>query len=143
MEERVLMKWFQNPLSKMGRYRIQKAWWRLVASGLHKENRELCAYADKWWDECEKANDEKEEIEEQLQKARWARFTPGQQGYWYVTENPSSCSRLDEKFIEWYEKWHGQVQSKLEFHYERDETKAEKERRHKTHLEDYDERYDD
>ena len=141
MEERFLMKWLQNPLSEMGRYRIKKAWWRLVAAGLHKENRELCAYADKWFADIEKLEDEKEELEEQIRELRWFRDHPLQNGYWRV--NDKSYYRINNKFVEWYEKWYEQVQSKLEFHYERDETKAEKERRHKTHLEDYDERYDD
>ena len=141
MEERLLMKWFQSPFTGGATYKMKKVWWRLVAAGLHKENRELCAYADKWWNDWEKENEEKEELEEQLRKLQRKSDIPESHGYWYVTEN--SCSRLDEKFIEWYKKHHGQVQGKLEFKYEREITEEEDKRRHNSYREDYDERYDD
>ena len=141
VEGKILMKWFQNPLSKMGTYRIKKSWWHLVAPGLHKENRDLLKIMDNHYDEWEQQEDRITELEEKVRELQWFRDHPLQNGYWRV--NDKSYYRINNKFVEWYEKWYEQVQSKLEFHYERDETKAEKERRHKTHLEEYDERYDD
>ena len=141
MEKRILMKWLQNPLSEMGRYRIKKAWWRLVAAKLHKENRDLLKMMDNNFDEWEQQEDKITELEEEVRELQWFRDHPLQNGYWRV--NDKSYYRINNKFVEWYEKWYEQVQSKLEFRYERDETKAEKERRDKTHLEEYDERYDD
>jgi hypothetical protein len=54
MEERILMKWFQNPFSNHSRWQLKRAWWQLVAPGLIKENREWAQMVDRRWDDLEK-----------------------------------------------------------------------------------------
>ena len=74
------MKWLRSPLSEMGRYRIQKAWWRLVAPGLHKENRDLLKIMDNNYEEWEQQEDKITELEEQVRELRWFRDHPLQNG---------------------------------------------------------------
>ena len=87
------------------------------------------------------------EIEELEREAHRDRHFHGRigAGYWYVHvgKNVSSVSRIDEKFIEWYEKWVTPIQNKFVFEYERPETKEEEKRREQTYLEMHDERYRD
>ena len=138
------MKWFQNPFSGHGVWRLKRAWWQIVAPGLIKENREYAKLCDNHWDNWEKWEDEKDELEKELYDERyfWSRMDAG---YWHIHigDGVNSVSRIDEKFIKWYETWETPIQKEFVFEYERPETKEEKETREKTYLERHDERWDD
>ena len=144
------MKWFQNPFSEGGWWRLKRAWWQIVAPGLMKENRQYAEICDSYFDDYDKHAKEIEELEREKHRDRHFHGRIGA-GYWYVHvgKNVSSVSRIDEKFIEWYEKWVTPIQNKFVFEYERPETKEEEKRREQTYwreqtyLESHDERYRD
>ena len=114
---------------------IKGWWWRVVASELMEENR---FYKDDWdriWDEREKLEDQIEKLEADLHKKEnlYRYISPG---YWHVTEN--SLSRLDGKFIDYYQKHQDPIQEELKFTYVRPATKGEDKRREEKQLrEDY------
>lgn len=138
------MNWFQNPFSGHGVWRLKRAWWQIVAPGLIKENREYAKMCDDSFDEWQKHEDEKEELKKEVYNERyfWSRMGAG---YWHIHigENASSVSRIDEKFIKWYETWIRPIQTEFQFEYERPETQEEEKRREQTYLESHDERYRD
>ena len=138
------MKWFQNPFSEGARWRLKRAWWQIVAPGLIKENREYAGMCERSFDEWEKHEEKIEELEKELYDERHFYSQLGA-GYWHVHvgDGASSVSRIDEKFIEWYEKWVTPIQNKFVFEYERPETKEEEKKREQTYLENHDERYRD
>jgi hypothetical protein len=142
MEERILMKWFQNPFSNHSRWQLKRAWWQLVAPGLIKENREWAQMVDRRWDDLEKRDEEIDELKKEVHENRyfWSRM---QDGYWHIHigDGVSSVSRIDEKFIKWYETWITPVQEEFVFEYERPELAREYEKRIQTYEEEYDERY--
>ena len=142
MEERILMKWLQNPLTKGSMRRLKRAWWHIVAPSLMKENREYAEMCDRSLDREWKHGDEIHELKKELYEERhfWSRM---QDGYWHIHigDHTSSVSRIDEKFIKWYETWITPVQEEFVFEYERPETTRESERREKTYLEEYEERH--
>ena len=138
------MKWFQNPFSGHGVWRLKRAWWQIVAPGLIKENRKYAKLCDDHWDNWEKQEDEKEELEKELYNERyfWSRMDAG---YWHIHigDGVNSVARIDEKFIKWYETWVTPIQTEFQFEYERPETKEEEKKREKTYLERHDERWED
>ena len=144
MEKRFLMKWLHNPFTDGAWWRLKRAWWQIVAPGLMKENRQYAEMCDRYFDDYDKHAKEIEELEREKHRDRHFHGRIGA-GYWYVHvgKNVSSVSRIDEKFIEWYEKWVTPIQNKFVFEYERPETKEEEKRREQTYLEMHDERYRD
>ena len=136
------MKWFQNPFSSHGVWRLKRAWWQIVAPGLMKENREYAEMCDRSFDRQWKHDDEIHELKKELYEERhfWSRM---QDGYWHIHigDRTSSVSRIDEKFIKWYETWITPVQKEFVFEYERPESAREYEKRIQTYEEEYDERY--
>ena len=122
--------------------RIKRAWWQLVAPGLIKENRQYAQMCDRHYNELMELNAEKEEMKDELHKERhfWSRMT---EGYWHINigDGVRSVSRIDEKFIMWYERWVTPIQEEFVFEYERSETPKEYEKRAKTYEEEYDERF--
>ena len=123
-------------------WRLKRAWWHIVAPGLMKANREYAEMCDRSFDRQEKRDDEIDELKKELYEERhfWSRM---QDGYWHIHigDRTSSVSRVDEKFIKWYETWITPVQEEFVFEYERPETTREAEKREKTYEEEYDERY--
>ena len=138
------MKWFQNPFSEGLRWRFKKACWQIVAPGLIKENREYAEMCDRYFDDYDKHEKKVKELEEELYDERHFYSRMGE-GYWHIHigDNVSSVARIDEKFIDWYEKWVTPIQKEFIFEYERRETKEEKKKREQTYLEKHDERYRD
>ena len=94
------------------------------------------------WKSFIQNDDEIHELKKELYEERhfWSRM---QDGYWHIHigDHTSSVSRIDEKFIKWYETWITPVQEEFVFEYERPETTREAEKREKTYEEEYDERY--
>ena len=138
------MKWFQNPFSEGLRWRFKKACWQIVAPGLIKENREYAEMCDRYFDDYDKHEKKVKELEEELYDERHFYSRMGE-GYWHIHigDNVSSVARIDEKFIDWYEKWVTPIQKEFVFEYERSETKEEEKKREQTYLERHDERYRD
>ena len=122
--------------------RIKRAWWQLVAPSLIKENREYAKMCDRHYDEWMKHEEKVDDLKDELHKERhfWSRMG---EGYWRINirDGFSSVSRIDEKFIKWYERWVTPIQEKLVFEYERPETPKEYEIRVKTYEEEHDERF--
>ena len=122
--------------------RIKRAWWQLAAPGLIKENREYAKMCDRHYDEWMKHEEKVDDLKDELHKERhfWSRMG---EGYWRINirDGFSSVSRIDEKFIKWYERWVTPIQEKLVFEYERPETPKEYEIRVKTYEEEHDERF--
>ena len=106
--------------------RIKRAWWQLVAPGLIKENREYAKMCDRHYDEWMKHEEKVDDLKDELHKERhfWSRMG---EGYWRINirDGFSSVSRIDEKFIKWYERWVTPIQEKLVIEYERPETPKE------------------
>ena len=122
--------------------RIKRAWWQLVAPGLIKENREYAKMCDRHYDEWMKHEEKVDDLKDELHKERhfWSRMG---EGYWRINirGSISSVSRIDEKFIKWYERWVTPIQEELVFKYERSETPKEYEKRVRTYEEEHDERF--
>ena len=122
--------------------RIKRAWWQLVAPGLIKENREYAKMCDRHYDEWMKHEEKVDDLKDELHKERhfWSRMG---EGYWRINirDGFSSVSRIDEKFIKWYERWVTPIQEELVFKYERSETPKEYEKRVRTYEEEHDERF--
>ena len=122
--------------------RIRRAWWQLVAPSLIKENREYAKMCDRHYDEWMKHEEKVDDLKDELHKERhfWSRMG---EGYWRINirGSISSVSRIDEKFIKWYERWVTPIQEELVFKYERSETPKEYEKRVKTYEEEHDERF--
>ena len=129
MEERFLMKWFRNPFTEGAWYRVQKKWWSIVAPSLMKDLKALESMSSNEWAEYERMNDRIEELEDKNAELNRKNML-NQNGYWHIqsTENSTSCYRLDEKFVKWYQLWCEPIQMKLEFEYERRSTKEEEKR---------------
>ena len=81
------------------------------------------------WDELRIAEDHIEELED-INAELSRKNMLNQDGYWRIksTGNSTSCYRLDERFVEWYNMWCEPIQMKLEFEYERRSTKEEEKR---------------
>lgn len=123
------MKWFRNPFTEGAWYRLKKKWWSIVAPSLMKDLKVLESMSSKGWDEYERLNDRIEELEDKNAELNRKNML-NQDGYWHIqsTENSTSCYRLDEKFVKWYQLWCEPIQMKLEFEYERRSTKEEEKR---------------
>ena len=120
------MKWFQNPFTPPVWYKIQKKWWMLVAPQLMRELKQLENLSQQDWDEYEQLNDRIEELEDRNAKLE-RQNSINQDGYWHIqsTEKSTSCYRLNEKFIKWYQMWCEPIQMKLEFEYDNRRTRKE------------------
>jgi len=123
------MKWFRNPFTEGAWYRVQKKWWAIVAPGLMKDLKALESMSSNEWSEYERMNDRIEELEDKNAELSHKNML-NQDGYWHIqsTEKSTSCYRLDEKFVKWYQMWCEPIQMKLEFEYERCRTKEEEKR---------------
>ena len=126
MEERFLMKCFRNPLTPQVWYKIQKKWWSIVAPTLMADLQRLEQMTSKEWVEYERLNDRIEELEDRNAELE-RKNSLNQDGYWHITsnENSTSCYRLNDKFVKWYQMWCEPIQMKLEFEYERKMTRVE------------------
>ena len=126
MEERFLMKCFRNPLTPQVWYKIQKKWWSIVAPTLMADLQRLEQMTSKEWVEYERLNDRIEELEDRNAELE-RKNSLNQDGYWHITsnENSTSCYRLNDKFVKWYQMWCEPIQMKLEFEYERKMTSGE------------------
>ena len=133
MEKGVLVSYYK---------RIKRAWWQLVAPSLIKENREYAKMCDRHYDEWMKHEEKIDDLKDELHKERhfWSRMG---EGYWHINigDRVSSVSRIDEKFIKWYEKWVTPIQEEFVFKYERSPTPKEYEKRAQTYEEEHDERF--
>jgi len=122
--------------------RIKRAWWQLVAPGLIRENREYAKMCDRHYDEWMKHEEKIDDLKDELHKERhfWSRMG---EGYWRINirGSISSVSRIDEKFIKWYERWVTPIQEKFVFKYERRETPKEYEKRVRSYEKEHDERF--
>ena len=125
MEERFLMKCFRNPLTPQVWYKIQKKWWSIVAPTLMADLKRLEQMTSKEWAEYERLNDRIEELEDRNAELE-RKNSLNQDGYWHITsnENSTSCYRLNDKFVKWYQMWCEPIQMKLEFEYERKMTRG-------------------
>ena len=139
MEERFLMKCFRNPLTPAAWYKLQKKWWALVAPQLMRELKQLESLSQRDWNEYESLNDRIEELEDRNAELE-RKNSLNQDGYWHITsnENSTSCYRLNDKFVKWYQMWCEPIQMKLEFEYERKMTKEEEKRWEAAEWEQYD-----
>ena len=139
MEERFLMKCFRNPLTPQVWYKIQKKWWSIVAPTLMADLQRLEQMTSKEWAEYERLNDRIEELEDRNAELE-RKNSLNQDGYWHITsnENSTSCYRLNDKFVKWYQMWCEPIQMKLEFEYERKMTKEEEKRWEAAEWEQYD-----
>lgn len=108
---------------------LQRWWWRTVASSLMTENRRWESMYEGVWDELRIAEDHIEELED-INAELSRKNMLNQDGYWRIksTGNSTSCYRLDERFVEWYNMWCEPIQMKLEFEYEQRSTKEEEKR---------------
>ena len=126
MDESFLMKCFRNPLTPQVWYKIQKKWWSIVAPTLMADLQRLEQMTSKEWVEYERLNDRIEELEDRNAELE-RKNSLNQDGYWHITsnENSTSCYRLNDKFVKWYQMWCEPIQMKLEFEYERKMTRGE------------------
>ena len=127
MEERFLM--FRNPFTPQAWYKIQKKWWSIVAPQLMRDLKALESMSSNDWAEYERLNDRIEELEDRNAELE-RKNSLNQNGYWHITgnENSTSCYRLNDKFVKWYQMWCEPIQMKLEFEHERKRTKEEEEK---------------
>ena len=140
MEERFLMKCFRNPFTPQAWYKIQKKWWSIVAPTLMKDLKVLESMSSKEWAEYERMSARIEELEDRNAELE-RKNSLNQDGYWHIQsdEKSTSCYRLNDKFVKWYQMWCEPIQMKLEFEYERKMTKEEEKRWEAAEWEQYDE----
>ena len=131
---------FRNPFTPQAWYRIQKKWWSIVAPTLMADLKRLEEMSSKEWMEYEKMSDRIEELEDRNAELE-RKNSLNQDGYWCITsdKNSTSCYRLDQKFIDWYNLWREGIQMELEFEYERKMTKEEEKKWEAAEWEQYDE----
>lgn len=81
------------------------------------------------WDELQIAEDRIEDLENKNAELNRKNML-NQDGYWCIssTENSTSCYRLDEKFVKWYNMWCEPIQMSLEFESKRYTIKEEEKR---------------
>ena len=129
----------RNPFTPPVWYKIQKKWWSLVASKLMRDLKALESMSSNEWIEYERMNDRIEELEDRNAELE-RKNSLNQDGYWCIKsdENSTSCYRLDEEFVKWYQMWVEPVQMRLEFEHERKMTKEEEEKREASEWEQYD-----
>jgi len=108
---------------------LQRWWWRTVASSLMTENRRWESMYEGVWDELQIAEDRIEDLENKNAELNRKNML-NQDGYWCIssTENSTSCYRLDEKFVKWYNMWCEPIQMSLEFESKRYTIKEEEKR---------------
>ena len=134
------MKCFRNPFTPQAWYKIQKKWGSIVAPTLMKDLKVLESMSSKEWAEYERMSDRIEELEDRNGELE-RKNSLNQDGYWCITsdKNSTSCYRLDQKFIDWYNLWREGIQMELEFEYERKMTKEEEKKWEAAEWEQYDE----
>ena len=129
----------RNPFTPSAWYKIQKKWWSIVAPTLMAEMKRMESLTSSDWNEYERLNDRIEELEDRNAELE-RKNSLNQDGYWRIqsTKNSTSCYRLNEKFVKWYQMWCEPIQMKLEFEHEREMTKEEEEIREASGWEQYD-----
>ena len=125
------MKWLNNPFTPQAWYKMQKKWWSVVAPTLMADLKRLESMTSNDWVEYERMHDRIEALEERNHELE-RKNSLNQDGYWCIKsdENSTSCYRLDEEFVKWYQMWVEPVQMRLEFEHERKMTKEEEEKWH-------------
>ena len=133
------MKWLNNPFTPQAWYKMQKKWWSVVAPTLMADLKRLESMTSNDWVEYERMHDRIEALEERNHELE-RKNSLNQDGYWCIKsdENSTSCYRLDEEFVKWYQMWVEPVQMRLEFEHERKMTKEEEEKREASEWEQYD-----
>ena len=128
---------FRNPFTPQAWYKIQKKWWSIVAPTLMKDLKVLESMSSKEWAEYERMSDRIEELEDRNAELE-RKNSLNQDGYWCITsdKNSTSCYRLDQKFIDWYNLWREGIQMELEFEYERKWNEEEQAKVDKLHWDD-------
>ena len=129
----------RNPFTPSAWYRMQKKWWSIVAPTLMADLKRLEQMTSKDWAEYERLNDRIEDLEDRNAELE-RKNSLNQDGYWRIQsdEKSTSCYRLNDKFVKWYQMWCEPIQMKLEFEYERKMTKEEEEKREASEWEQYD-----
>ena len=133
------MKWLNNPFTPQAWYKMQKKWWSGVAPTLMADLKRLESMTSNDWVEYERMSDRIEELEERNHELE-RKNSLNQDGYWCIKsdENSTSCYRLDEEFVKWYQMWVEPVQMKLEFEHERKMTRGEEKKWEEKEWEQYD-----
>ena len=128
---------FRNPFTPQAWYKIQKKWWSIVAPTLMADLKRLEEVSSKEWVEYERMSDRIEELEDRNAELE-RKNSLNQDGYWCITsdKNSTSCYRLDQKFIDWYNLWREGIQMELEFEYERKWNEEEQAKVDKLHWDD-------
>jgi hypothetical protein len=128
---------FRNPFTPQAWYKIQKKWWSIVAPTLMADLKRLEEMSSKEWVEYERMSDRIEELEDRNAELE-RKNSLNQDGYWCITsdKNSTSCYRLDQKFIDWYNLWREGIQMELEFEYERKWNEEEQAKVDKLHWDD-------
>ena len=129
---------FRNPFTPQSWYKIQKKWWSIVAPTLMADLKRLEEMSSRQWVEYEKMSDRIEELEDRNAELERKNAIPDQSGYWFINseETSTSCYRLDQKFIDWYQLWREGIQMELEFEYERKWTEQEQQKLDQLHWDD-------
>ena len=133
------MKWLNNPFTPQAWYKMQKKWWSVVAPTLMADLKRLEQMSSGEWVEYERMHDRIEALEERNHELE-RKNSLNQDGYWCIKsdENSTSCYRLDEEFVKWYQMWVEPVQMKLEFEHERKMTRGEEKKWEEKEWEQYD-----
>ena len=128
---------FRNPFTPQAWYKIQKKWWSIVAPTLMADLKRLEEMSSREWVEYERMSDRIEELEDRNAELE-RKNSLNQDGYWCITsdKNSTSCYRLDQKFIDWYNLWREGIQMELEFEYERKWNEEEQAKVDKLHWDD-------
>ena len=129
---------FRNPFTPQAWYKIQKKWWSIVAPTLMADLKRLEEMSSREWVEYEKMSDRIEELEDRNAELERKNAIPDQSGYWFINSDKTStsCYRLDQKFIDWYNLWREGIQMELEFEYERKWNEEEQQRVDKLYWDD-------
>ena len=128
---------FRNPFTPQAWYKIQKKWWSIVAPTLMADLKRLEEMSSNEWVEYERMSDSIEELEDRNAELE-RKNSLNQDGYWCIIsdKNSTSCYRLDQKFIDWYNLWREGIQMELEFEYDRKWNEEEQAKVDKLHWDD-------
>ena len=128
---------FRNPFTPQAWYKIQKKWWSIVAPTLMADLKRLEEMSSREWVEYDKLCERIEKLEDRNAELE-RKNSLNQDGYWCITsdKNSTSCYRLDQKFIDWYNLWREGIQMELEFEYERKWNEEEQAKVDKLHWDD-------
>ena len=128
---------FRNPFTPQAWYKIQKKWWSIVAPTLMADLKRLEEMSSREWVEYDKLCERIEKLEDRNAELE-RKNSLNQDGYWCITsdKNSTSCYRLDQKFIDWYQLWREGIQMELEFEYERKWNEEEQQKVDKLYWDD-------